>query len=231
MNNVSEGKEMKYSAILLLAGRSTRFNGEINKVYMTINQKKLFQYSLDVFNKDEKCEKIIVVYNEQDHKLLFENNDSFEKLAFTVGGSERYLSVLNGLKLVNTEYVLVHDGARPLISQSIVDDVLDSLKDNDCVSVGVPITDTIKKVNNDGTINTICRDKLYSVQTPQGCKTELLKNALKKVTETDNITDDLMAIEKYTDILPKIILGSKKNIKVTTLEDLKIVQMFLELGE
>ena len=84
MNNVSEGKEMKYSAILLLAGRSTRFNGEINKVYMTINQKKLFQYSLDVFNKDEKCEKIIVVYNEQDHKLLFENNDSFEKLAFTV---------------------------------------------------------------------------------------------------------------------------------------------------
>ena len=77
MNNISEGKRMKYSAILLLAGRSTRFNGEINKVYMTINQKKLFQYSLDVFNNDEKCEKIVIVYNEHDKKLLFENQFYF----------------------------------------------------------------------------------------------------------------------------------------------------------
>ena len=231
MNNISEGKRMKYSAILLLAGRSTRFNGEINKVYMTINQKKLFQYSLDVFNNDEKCEKIVIVYNEHDKKLLFENIGFTNKVVYTIGGSERYLSVLKGLELVNTEYVLVHDGARPLISQSIIDNVLNSLEENDCVSVGVPITDTIKKVNNNGTIDTICRDNLYTVQTPQGCKTQLLKNALNKVTESDNITDDLMAIEKYTDVLPKIILGSKKNIKVTTLDDLKIIQMYLELGE
>ena len=163
--------------------------------------------------------------------MLFKNEIKSKKTTYVTGGSERYKSVLNGIKNVNTEYVLVHDGARPLISQSMIDDLLEELKYSECVSTGLPITDTIKKIDENGNITTISRDSLYSVQTPQGSKTEMLKSALENVKDTDNITDDLMAIEKYTNITPKIVIGSKRNIKVTTIEDIELVKMYLKLGE
>ena len=231
MTSLKAGGFVKYSAVLLLAGKSKRFNGDINKVYTLINEKPLFQYSLEVFNKDDNCQSIIIVYNENDKDLLFKNEILSEKTTYVTGGSERYKSVLNGIKNVNTEYVLVHDGARPLISQSMIDDLLGELKYSECVSTGLPITDTIKKIDENGNITTISRDSLYSVQTPQGSKTEMLKSALENVKDTDNITDDLMAIEKYTNITPKIVIGSKRNIKVTTIEDIELVKMYLKLGE
>ena len=229
---------MNYSAILLLAGQSTRFNADLNteytnysnKVYEKVLDKSLFEYSLDVFENDDCCDKIIIVYNKNDEEILF-NSIKSEKVIYALGGSERYKSVLNGLDYVKTEYVLVHDGARPLITKEMVNKVLDALKSSDCVSIGLPVTDTIKKVNNDGYITTVDRDSLYSVQTPQGAKTELLKYALNKCNDEDKITDDLMAIEKYTSIVPKIVLGNKTNIKVTTKLDLKLVELYLKLGE
>ena len=219
---------MKYSAVILLAGKSSRFNGDVNKVYYEINNKPIFSYALDKFIEDQRCEKIVLVYNECDKKLLDKYHFVDNKIVFTKGGNERYISVLNGLKSVETQYVLVHDGARPFITAKMIDDVVSALKTNECVSVGLLMTDTFKRKNQrNNSLETVSREGLYSVQTPQGCKTELLVSALNKVCKNDSITDDLMAIEKYTNVIPEIVIGDKRNIKVTTKEDIELIQMFL----
>ncbi len=223
---------MNYTAILLLAGKSSRFNASINKVYLIVNDKPIFYYSLKIFLEDNKCEKIIVVYNKNDQELLSKYILKSDKIKLVEGGSERFISVLNGLHHVCTEYVLVHDGARPLITMTMVNDVLTELEYTDSVSVGLQVTDTLKKIEN-GNITTISRDNIYSVQTPQGAKTNILmyalNQALKNVQSDGIITDDLMAIEKYTNVVPKIVLGNKYNIKVTTPEDLEIVKAYLNI--
>lgn len=218
----------KYQAILLLAGKSTRFCSQCNtnKLLYKINDKYLFEYSLDYFINDSLCEKIVVVTNDEIKSLITHNS----KIIFTDGGKMRYQSVLKGLEKIDSEYVIVHDGARPLIKKSYIESLLKALEEYNSVSIGTKVTSTIKKVESDKVI-TIPRDNLYEVQTPQGAKTEVLKNALIKVKESDNITDDLMAFEKYTNERIKIIIGSISNIKVTTIEDIDLIKYYLNKGD
>ena len=217
---------MKYSAIILLGGKSTRFGGDLNKVYYCINQKPLFCYPLEVFLNDLDCSEVIVVYNQQNEELVSEILKKYPTVKKTIGGVMRYQSVLEGLKLANSEYVLVHDGARPNISVKMVNDLKEALKTNEVVSLGTLVTDTIKKVTSES-FETINRDNLYAVQTPQGSNKKILFEALSKVRTEDNITDDLMAVEKYGNIMPKIILGEKTNIKVTTIEDYQYIKFLM----
>ena len=217
---------MKYSSIILLGGKSTRFGKEVNKVYYKINNKPIFCHSLEAFLNDQDCEEIIVVYNEEDYEILKEMLLPYPNVLMTVGGKMRHLSVAEGLKLAKCEYVLVHDGARPNINQKMIDDLKEALRNSLCASLGVLVTDTIKKAT-DNSFETIDRNNLYAVQTPQGSKRDLLIEALSFVKEEDNITDDLMAIEKYTNVLPKIVIGSKNNIKVTTYEDYQYVKFLM----
>ena len=217
---------MKYSAIILLGGKSTRFGGDLNKVYYLINNKPIFCYSLELFLNDKDCNEVIIVYNQEDSEILTQILSKYPQVLKTIGGSMRYLSVAAGLKLATSEYVLVHDGARPNINKQMIDDLKQGLIGCPSVSLGVPVTDTIKKVSGNS-FETIDRSNLYAVQTPQGSKKELLEKALNLVSDKDNITDDLMAIEKYSNVVPKIILGSKTNIKVTTFEDYQYVKILM----
>lgn len=220
---------MEYSAIILIAGNSTRFNGDgRNKVFIDLNGQPIFIHSLEVFLKDFQCKDIIVVYNKKDemeiekYKHLYAN-----KVHFTVGGNRRIESVINGLKLVYTEHVLVHDGARPFVSLDIINNILVSLKEYDSVSLGLPVTDTVKFYDEDKKIlKTIDRNHLFFMQTPQGCKTSILLSSLNKAFNDDDITDDLVAIERYSNASIKIIVGSKKNIKITTKEDLVLAKYY-----
>ncbi len=217
---------MKYSAIILLGGSSTRFSNDINKVYLLINDKPVFLYSVDVFLNDNDCDEIIIVYNEKDKDII--NKYNFDKkIKLVAGGSERYLSVLNGLNVVKNKYVLVHDGARPYINLDLINRVKDGLLKSKSVSLGVKVSDTIKKKTLDA-IETIDRDDLYYMQTPQGSETSALKNVLIKIKKEDKITDDLMAFEKYSDITPLIVEGDKKNIKITTIDDFEYMKYLLE---
>ena len=217
---------MKYSAIVLLGGSSKRFNGDgINKVYLEINHKPLFLYSVEAFLNDNDCEEVIVVYNKNDYDVLckYVNDARIKKIE---GGEERYKSVLNGLKEVKSTYVLVHDGARPLINQELITKVKQALTSADCVSLGLPVSDTIKQITDTG-LSTIDRESLYQVQTPQTSVTSKLFDVLSKVKATDSITDDLMAFEKYSSVKPLIVLGDKKNIKITTVEDYEYVKYLM----
>lgn len=218
---------MKYSAIVLLGGSSSRFNkGDgLNKVYQEINHKPLFLYSVEAFLADQDCEKVIVVYNKNDLDILNKYLD--KRFVITEGGQERYESVMCGLKLVTSTYVLVHDGARPYINQELIDHVKNGLEKSKCVSLGLPVSDTIKQVC-DGKVTTISRENLFQMQTPQGSVKEDLSNVLSKIKKEDKITDDLMAFEKYSDITPLIVLGDKKNIKITTFDDYEYMKYLME---
>ena len=216
---------MKYSAIILLGGSSTRFSQDgTNKVYLMIGGKPLFQYSIDAFLSDEDCQEIIIVYNEKDLNILksYLKND----VKLVSGGINRYDSVLNGVKAASCTYVLVHDGARPNINLTLINRVKEGFKHSECVSLGVPVSDTIKKVDNG--IKTISRENLYYMQTPQGSNREALIGVLNKIKEEDKITDDLMAFEKYSSIVPYIVLGDKNNLKVTTIEDYDYLKFLME---
>ena len=214
-----------YSAIILLGGSSTRFNNQINKVYLKINEKPVFLHSVDTFLKDPDCDEIIIVYNKDDFELLKSFNLD-NNIILTPGGNERYESVLCGALKAKNTYVIVHDGARPNINQELINRVKEELNNSYCVSLGVPVTDTIKKV--DERVETISRTNLYYMQTPQGSNKDALINVLKKIKEEDEITDDLIAFEKYSDINPHIVLGDKNNIKITTYEDYEYVKFLME---
>lgn len=220
---------MKYSVILLIAGKGKRCNLDYNKVFFELNNKPLFVYALDVFLRDDKCNEVIIVYNENDLNVLKEYLKNYDdsRIRLTIGGKERQDSVLNGLMLVTSEYVLVHDGARANINQELIDRVIDGFDESDVVSLGLKVTDTIKKVT--GVIETIDRNNLYFVQTPQGAKTNVLIRCIQKANEEEVIvTDDLMAVELYSDIKAKIVIGEKSNIKVTTQEDLSLLKYYME---
>ena len=216
---------MKYSAIVLLGGSSTRFasNG-LNKVYLPINGKPLFTYSVNAFLSDKDCEKIIVVYNKKDYDII--KDYTFDRTTFVPGGAERYDSVLCGLNATSSEYVLVHDGARPYVNLELIERVKEGLNKQISVSLGVPVTDTIKEVTNK--VKTIDRENLWYIQTPQGSKRIELVKMLSQIKKEDKITDDLMAFEKYSNVTPLIVLGDKKNIKVTTMDDYEYIKYLME---
>ena len=219
---------MTYNLLILLGGKSSRFGGDLNKVYCLINNKPVFLYSLDKFLLFKEIEKIVIVYNENDYDLLkkYISNYNDPRIELCVGGKERYDSVMNGLQKLSCDKVIVHDGARPNVSLDAIRDVIDASKENECVTLGYPMTDTVKRFDGD-TLVTIDRNNLYTIQTPQITDLNLLKECLGKIKKEDNITDDLMAIEKYSNVKPKIITGNKFNYKLTTSEDLELLKLLL----
>ena len=179
-------------------------------------------------------------------------------LAIVAGGSERYDSVYCGLKAItenaycndkaisedvccsieeitkneNKEnYVFIHDGARPCISQQVIDKCLRDVRISKACVAAVPVKDTIKVADNEGySINTPDRKTLWQIQTPQVFLGKLITNAYTKMYEsgqTEGITDDAMVVERFTDKRVKMVKSDYKNIKVTTPEDLKIAEIFL----
>ena len=173
---------------------------------------------------------MVIVLNEL-IKDIIKSEITSSKVVYALGGEERYLSVANGLEYITSDYVLVHDGARPVIDNDLVHNILDELENFPVVSLGIKSSNTLKEVKNGNVIRTIPREDVYEMQTPQGAQTNILKSALAKVKKNDYITDDLMAIEKYTNIVPKIIEGKRSNIKLTTKEDVELIEYYLSKGK
>ena len=142
------------------------------------------------------------------------------------GGNTRQKSVYNALQAVNNEYVLIHDGARPLIRKDTISYVLQAVLDKNAVSVMTKTTDTIKEVDETGRIiKTIDRSKLYNTQTPQAFKTSIIKNA-HEILKEGNFTDDCSMLEELN-IPVYIVNGSYTNIKITTKSDLDFAKLYI----
>ena len=230
----------KITAIVLAAGSGSRMKSKTKKQFMEIKGKPVIWYSLFEFEKS-KVDEIILVTGKEDidycKKEIVEKYNLKKIKNVVAGGSERYESVYNGLKEVTGNIVLIHDGARPLINNEIIERSIEGTIKSDACVVGVPVKDTIKRANKEGyIIDTPNRSELWITQTPQSFKTDLVKIAYKKMKEelekgntTLNITDDAMVVEEFTTNQVRFVQGDYKNIKVTTPEDIDIAELFIEL--
>ena len=207
-----------YQAILLAAGNSSRSGLNYNKVLYTLDDKPIIYISALNFINDEKCNKIFLVCksNELDtFKKIFEQEN---KIEYIIGGQTRQESVSNALKHVNSEYVLIHDGARPYYSKKLLDSIINKLDEFNAVIPAMKVTDTIKVVESGIVIKTINREMLRTIQTPQGFKTSVIKLAHSLANKQD-YTDDSSMVEELTNEKVCVIDGEKDNIKYTQKED------------
>lgn len=222
--------DKKVTAIVLVAGNSTRYGQNRNKNFEKLNGKAVLAYSLSVFAQNEWIDDILIaVKNEEIEvaKELVENEKLTKKVEFVVGGSSRKESVYHALKATNSEIVIIHDGARPMIKQEYVTKCLENMKDFKGVSVGVKSKDTIKITNEEGiVVQTTQRSNTWLVQTPQ-CFDRRILLKMHETYEKEDVTDDCMLLEKGNYPV-KMIEGNYTNLKITTFEDLGIVQNLME---
>ena len=211
---------MNYSAVGLCAGKGSRSGLSYNKMLYRFKDKTVYEMTMEIFLNDDRCKQIVVVTKEDeisDLKKLI----SSSKIDYTFGGKERQDSVYNGLQIVNQEYVLIHDGARPYLKKENIDDLLLCLNNNDACLLMVPVKDTIKMCKDGNVIETLPRETLMQAQTPQAFKTSIIKDCYK-LGKINNFvaTDDASLVEHFKVAPVKVVIGSYENIKITTPDDL-----------
>lgn len=225
------------SAVIVAGGKGKRMGMDINKPYIKIaeNSREILAMSVETFNSVEQIDEIIIVTGEDE--IVFCETNIVEKYGFhkvkkiVAGGKERQDSVFNGLINCNkhTQFVLIHDGARPFVTKEMIEDSVSCVKMCGACTVGVPVKDTIKTINDEMYIeNTLKRDGLYAIQTPQSFNYELALKAHRAARVSGlAATDDTMLVEALGERV-KIVPGSYFNIKITTSEDLIFGKAILE---
>ena len=203
--------------------------------------KPVLYYTLKAFEESEVIDQVILVSGKEEKDQVRESIVDFygfQKVTqITEGGKERYDSVWNALQIVDKmkdkeeSYVFIHDGARPLVDDSILKRTYEEVRRSGACVAGMPVKDTIKIVNeNLETEETPDRKKMWMIQTPQVFKAPLIIEAYRKMMAVphSHVTDDAMAVEMVMKHPVKMVEGSYKNIKITTPEDLKIAKVFLK---
>lgn len=227
---------MKCTAIVLAAGRGKRMNSKIQKQFLHIQGHPVIYYSLKCFQECPWINDIILVTGEEEIEYCrgeIVEKYGFEKVSsITAGGKERYHSVQNGLKMCrDTDFVFIHDGARPFITREILERGLECVRRCGACAAGMPSKDTIKIVDAQDVVqSTPDRRYVWNVQTPQVFEYRLVSEAynLALQGECTGITDDAMVVEKYGGHGVTLYKGSYENIKITTPEDLGVAAVFAD---
>ena len=213
------------SAIILAGGKGKRMGKDISKQFILVKDKPIIYYTIKKFSDCKLIDEIILVLPKDE--IEYCKKEVLEKYSLKVdkiiaGGKERQDSVYNGLKaLKSSDIVLIHDGARPFVSEKIILDGIENAKKYGAAAPGVMPKDTIK-VKDDFSFSkeTLKRESLIAIQTPQVFKKDIIVKCHERVRENNvSVTDDTMVVEKYG---YKVYLydGDYINIKVTTPEDL-----------
>lgn len=222
------------SVIIPAAGLGRRMNASVSKQYLQLNGKPILAHTLDAFENCPMIDEIVLVINQGELELCQEQVIEaypYTKIKLVAGGNTRQESVYAGLEAVNpqTRIVLIHDGARPLISESVIrKSIAETLKHRATV-VAVPAKNTIKVINEDGFVEaTPDRNYLVEIQTPQTFDYDLIREAHQKALESGVVgTDDAFLVE-WLKIPVKIVVGDYTNIKITTPEDLTIAEAIIK---
>ena len=225
----------KFAAIVLAAGSGRRMGSTIQKQYLSLAGKPVLYYSLKAFEESSVDYVILVTGAGEEaycRKEIIERYGITKVTGIVPGGKERYHSVFAGLRAAaGADYVLIHDGARPLVSEDIILRSMETVRQCKACVVGMPVKDTIKVVDKDHVaVDTPNRKSLWQVQTPQTFSYDLIYHAYQKILQQENetITDDAMVFDMVTGQNVKVIEGSYRNIKITTPEDMMIAEMYLK---
>ena len=219
------------SAIILAGGKGKRMGSAISKQFIDIKGKPIIYYTLKKFSENKKIDNIIVVLPEDEVKYFKENILKKYELRINkivIGGKERQDSVYNALKSLknsSTDIVLIHDGARPFISERIINEGIKFAEIYGAAAPGVMPKDTIKVKNEKNfSVDTPNRANLVSIQTPQVFKFDEILECHEKIRYNgEMVTDDTMVVEKYGYSV-YLYDGEYTNIKVTTPEDLILAE-------
>lgn len=227
----------KVGAIVLAGGQGKRMNSSVQKQYMQLAGRPLLAYALGAFEQSPVDEIVLVTGAGEAEYVFREIINPFhitKVTAVVTGGKERYHSVYAGLMaLDNCDYVLIHDGARPLVTEDIIERAIAGAVENAACVVGMPVKDTVKIANAEGYVeDTPDRSKLWQVQTPQAFSYPLIRRAYDIMMADKNlqagVTDDAMVAERFAGSRIKLIKGSYENLKITTPEDLDIAEALLK---
>jgi 2-C-methyl-D-erythritol 4-phosphate cytidylyltransferase len=225
----------KFTAIVLSAGKGSRMNSDVHKQYLNLADRPVIVYALDAFEKSSVDEIVLVAGSgEEDYcrTQIVEKYELKKVKAIVCGGKERYHSVYNGLKAAgNTDYVMIHDGARPFLTDAIISRMMDAVRLKHACVAGMHVKDTIKITNESDVVQmTPDRKNVWMVQTPQAFSYPLICDAYEKMMlqEDTNVTDDAMVVEKMCNIPVSLVEGSYTNIKITTPEDMMIAEAILK---
>jgi len=223
------------TAIVLAAGGGSRMKSKIPKQFLLIKKKPVLYYSLACFQNTSIIDEIILVAGEEFIPYCREeivDLYGFSKVKRIItGGKERYDSVYQGLLASkNCDYVFIHDGARPFITEEMLKRAMDAVEKYQACVVGMPSKDTIKIADNEGMVaETLDRNHVWTIQTPQVFDYSLIRRAHEIVRQGSmkNITDDAMVMEQAGLCKIKLVEGSYENIKITTPEDIEMVHHIL----
>ncbi len=221
--------------IIAAAGSSSRMEG-INKQTALLCGVPVLARTLMTFNRSDAISSIILIVRPEDvfSMQMMAEKYGIDKLTDIVcGGDTRQESVLNGFNRLdkNAEAVLIHDGARPFVDNSVIRGVAGALKEYSAVTCAVPVKDTIKVVDKDGNVlSTPDRSTLAAVQTPQGVRVADYRAAIEKIGDVSKFTDD-MSIMESAGFHVHTVKGSYRNIKITTPEDLRLAEYLISEEE
>lgn len=207
-----------FSVVIPMAGSGIRTGLNVNKALYKLNGKPIFMFSYETFKKFD-CE-IILVCREEDVREVKKYAKDAE---IVIGASTRAKSVYNGVMAASNDLVLIHDAARPFITEEIINNVLEKMNDSKALYVGIKAVDTVRDLDN----NVLDRNSLIMVQTPQALyKNDYVEafNALKDKT----LTDDVEYVSKHFGYKIDVVEGTSLNFKITTYDDILLAQALWE---
>lgn len=222
-----------FTAVVPAAGRGSRMQSKIPKQHLMLGEKTILEHTLMRLLAHPAIEKVVVVVSESDEQFAELSIMHDPRIVVTTGGAERSMSVLNGLACVETEWVLVHDAARPCITASDLDKLFEvAIKQDDGAILASPVKDTMKRSDHQQQITeTVSRSQLWHALTPQMFPTQLLTDAIDSgLSQGMVLTDEASAME-IAGYHPKLVAGRADNIKVTLPEDLALAEFILKQQE
>lgn len=227
-------ENLRCTAIIMAAGKGKRMQTTVSKQFLPIGGKEILAWTVEVFEKSPLVQKILLMASadgKEDVQALWDTYGWKKVAAVLEGGKERQNSVANGLAFVenDTDIVLIHDGVRPFVTEEMIADSIAAAQQFGSTVIGVPAKDTIKVCSPEGmAIETPDRSTLWQIQTPQTFQRDLIIQAYQKADKEGFLGTDDASVAEFAGHQVKVVMGSYRNIKITTKEDLIIAEAFLK---
>ena len=223
----------KFAVILPAAGKSTRFRDNEKKPFVALDGRPVWLRTAELFvSRDDVCQCILVIdpSDEEMVRRKYGANMAFLNISLVHGGSERFESVANALKIVKDEvdFVAIHDSVRPCVTTELIDKVFQQAVKSGAAILALGMTDSLKRGSSTEPVvieQSLPRERLWLAQTPQVFSKEILVKAFKNVPK--GATDDSQVVEA-TGATVSIVVGSSSNIKITTRDDLFLADAILK---